>query len=300
MDIPKHIQIETINGACSARCVMCTINDWQRPPQIMSMETFLKILNKFVPIRDHIEFVTLHGFGEPLLDSTLPQKVALAKEMGFSGVGFASNCTHLKKEKSLQLLQSNLDTLICSIDGITKLTHETIRVGTVFEKVVQNTLDFIELRNSGDYKTRVLIRFINQTQNKHEWLAFKDFWVSKIRPDKRDDVIKFDVHNWANFLEEYDEKDTLMPITESAMCPDPFERMVVNTSGQVALCCVDTDADFYNLGNIFQVDSPLDIYNNEIFQEHRRAFRQGQVGSLKYCSKCSIPRSRKFKDIPSG
>ena len=34
--MPSHIQIETVGGKlmCNARCDMCTINDWQKPPKL--------------------------------------------------------------------------------------------------------------------------------------------------------------------------------------------------------------------------------------------------------------------------
>ena len=51
MIVPKHLQIETINGICTAKCSMCTIKKWSRKRLIMSDETFEKILKNFILIK---------------------------------------------------------------------------------------------------------------------------------------------------------------------------------------------------------------------------------------------------------
>ena len=71
MRIPKHLQIETVNGICTSRCVMCTYKKWTRKPNIMKNDIFEKILTKFVPYRENFNYLTLHGNGEPLVDSGL-------------------------------------------------------------------------------------------------------------------------------------------------------------------------------------------------------------------------------------
>ena len=162
---PTHLQIETINGICSARCLMCTINGWKRKTNCMTEEEFIAILKKFIPHKDKIDFVTLHGCGEPLFDKGLPEKITVAKNMGFQGTGFATNCTELTPEISKALIQSGLDTIILSIDGIKKETHETIRKGTIYENVVNNVKMFIRIRDTFLGNTRILIRFIRQELN---------------------------------------------------------------------------------------------------------------------------------------
>ena len=87
--VPSHIQIETVNRFCDARCPMCTIkfvpdfkkdakdefsnNGTTRPAEIMSLETFKTISSKFKPYIERIRFLSLHGCGEPLLDKNLSE-----------------------------------------------------------------------------------------------------------------------------------------------------------------------------------------------------------------------------------
>src|SRR3990172_6149100 len=109
----------------------------------MKDEVFRSIMDGVEPFKEHIEYVALHGNGEPLLDRDMAGKVKYAKQRGFKGVGFASNCSALTKKRADELIEAGLDTIICSIDGIKKETHEAIRPGTNYEAVVNNVKYFI-------------------------------------------------------------------------------------------------------------------------------------------------------------
>ena len=294
-----HVQIETINGVCSARCPMCTIETWTRKINTMSLEELRVILEKFVPYREKIRFLTLHGFAEPLLDREMPVKVRLAKDLGFQGVGFASNATHLDAGMARELLEAGLDTIICSIDGIKKETHEAIRPRTDFAKVVSQVEHFIALRDAGDYRTRVMIRFIHQKLNREEWPEYLAYWTARIDPARRDEVVKFEIHNWGDKIENYENSDLHedLPI-DGLVCSDVFERMFIYSDGSVALCCAD-DNGFYDHGNVLKED-PIRIYNNPVFTRYRKVMLDGRILSLDHCENCTIPRSRGLKAVPAS
>ena len=73
------------------------------------------------------------------------------------------------------------------------------------------------------------------------------------------------------------------------MCPDLFSRFIVFTSGDTGLCCAD-QAGYYKLGNVLN-EEVIDIYNNKIFSDYRKAWLTGKVNELKYCNDCSIVNS---------
>ena len=296
--IPKHLQIETINGICTARCIMCTINNWTRKSYCMTNEEFRSILYKFVPYIDHLDFLTLHGCGEPLLDKELPGKISIAKKLGFRGIGFATNCTELDEKLSLRLIKSGVDTIICSIDGIKKETHEAIRRKTNFERIKKNVKTFINIRNSTG-GTRILIRFIRQSLNWDEWPLFYTEWNKYINSEKGDDVIRFDVHNWGDKVDKYDEKtcDTCdNEMSGDSVCSDIFERFFVYSNGDVGFCRAD-DNGFFRLGNVIEND-PIGIYNNETFSKYRIFMKTGRIQELDHCKSCTIMRSRIKKTTP--
>jgi len=292
--IPKHIQIETINGACTAKCTMCSINTWTRKPNVMTIDDFQVILNKLSKYKSNFQYLTLHGCGEPLLDKNLYMKVKLAKDMGFEGVGFATNCTNLDENTSIKLINAGLDTIICSVDSLRKDIHENIRVGTNFEKVVQNIKKFIELRNSMHSKTKVMMRFIRQKDNYSEWEQYEKYWNSRLDHSLGDQVLKFDVHNWGDKLINYDKSSLGISTTDIITCEDLVNRLLIYSSGDVGLCCSD-DNGYFNMGNVLSED-PITIYNNEIFTKMRNDMYEGKLFDSPPCNNCTIPLSRHFKN----
>lgn len=296
---PKHLQIETVNKFCNARCPMCTIFSSSREPRIMSLEEFCFILKRFVPYKEHIRFLTLHGCGEPLYDKTMPKKIGFAKEMGFKGIGFSTNCELLRSELSRQLLKAGLDTLIASIDGITKEVQESIRPGTNFGRVYSNTKNYIKIRDMGDYPGRVLIRLIRQALNYNEWDEYCKFWSELINPEKGDDIIQFDIHNCGDRIEGY--KDMLADRQKYKdegymICPDLFERFIIFASGDVGFCSSD-QSGYFDFGNIHD-DDPINIFNNQTYKEYREAHLENRQNELAHCRICTIAHSRHIKQKP--
>ena len=218
--IPSHVQIETVNRFCDARCPMCTIkfvpdfkkdtkdkfsNDGMaRPAEIMSFETFKIIASKFKPYLERIRFLSLHGCGEPLLDKNLSEKIKYAKSIGFKEVGFTSNCNALTEKTTKRLLEAGLNCIIPSIDGLTKEVHETIRPRTNYEQIVKNLRYFIEQRDKHDFNCKILVRMIRQQLNSSQWDEYNIFWRGLLSAEKGDDVLGLDVHNTGGKVPNYD------------------------------------------------------------------------------------------------
>lgn len=262
MIIPKHLQIEIVAGFCPSRCVMCPIENSPRK-QIMSDAVFKVVLERFSPYRDYLEYTTLHGLGEPLLDKNIVKKIKMAKNMGFPSVGFATVAVNLSEDLAVALIDAGLDTIIFSVDGIKKETHEAIRKGTDFNKVLLNIDNFIRLRNNQGH-TKIIVRMIRQDLNRTEWDDYRKFWMSRQSSDFGDQVSVFDVHNWGgdsglqieNRLKEISAHTPIV-------CADLYERFFVYVNGQVGLCCGD-EMGWFQLGNVIEED-PVQIYNRGEF-----------------------------------
>jgi len=275
---------------------MCDIRAWAKHPHIQTQQEFETILCKFLPYRDDIKFLSLFWRGEPLLDKGLAYKIKFAKSMNFQSVGFSTNCTELKLSKSQELLDAGLDTLICCIDGVTKDTHESIRVGTNFDEVVANVLRFIAERNLRKQPTKVIIRFLRQKANIHEEAAFVEAWSSYLNPLYGDAVEPFPVVECNGNIEDYRSIDALDGVdVETRSCKELFQRMIVTSEGNVNLCCGD-GSETIKMGNVRNQD-PIDIYNNEIFTKYREYFIAGRKSELDICKNCTAPRSHQLKEV---
>jgi len=204
LKIPTHLHIEVIRG-CNAKCIMCPLNYTRNELEVksgrMTEENFKKIVDKFLPYVSKIKFVSLWELGEPLLDNGLFEKVKYLKKHGFENTAIATNADLLNEEKQRKLLKSGIDTIICSVDGINKKTHESVRINTSFERLVKNIQSCIEKRNRGKYKTRFLIRMIRQESNYWQWSKYVEYWEQYIDRTKKDDIIAFNVHTWGGYAD---------------------------------------------------------------------------------------------------
>lgn len=316
MLIPIHVQIETVNRLCDARCPMCTIrfkpefddgsytdlsyNNTVRPAGFLKLDDFKVIAEKLMPYTGTIQYVTLHGCGEPLMDPTISEKIAVLKAFGFKGVGFSTNCQLLTEARAAKLLDAGIDTLICSIDGYTAKAVETIRPRMNRDRIYANVERFITMRDQRDSASRVLIRFIEQRDNYLEFPIYHDHWSSRISPARRDEIVRFPIHNCGGKVEDYDQMvvpgspvidapDTLTK-SDGFLCPDLFERLIIFANGKIGLCSSDQD-EYFDIGSAFDSD-PVVLFNSEVFERYRREWKAGNWETLEHCKTCTITQSR--------
>ncbi len=288
--IPKRLQIETIFG-CNAKCIMCAVSlPATRLKGIMSIELFKHIIDFMKPYNEQIEKVDLFGLGEPLLDPHIIERIRYAKEKGFQNLAISTNADLLDVHKQNALLETGIETVIFSIDGVNKETHENIRRGVVFERVIENCESIIRMRNEHNYKTRFVIRFIRQNSNKTEWEQFLAYWNPKISPGRNDLLIAYDVNTMGG---EVISKQELLgdgPLDESIEalpCHQVFDRLIILNNGIVPLCCEDTPHAKYMMGDVKET-LPIDIFNGTNFQRMRRLHTDHKKTTLTICRECTL------------
>ena len=288
--IPKRVQLETIYG-CNASCVMCALSlPAQRKKGPMPPEMSKYVLDELSPYKDQIEKLDLFGLGEPLLDPYLFERIKYAKKKGFRNIAISTNADLLGKDKQKKLLETGIDTVLFSIDGVKKEIHEGIRRGVIFERVVENCQSIIKMRDEGNYKTRFVLRFIRQERNKDEWEEFQKLWKPKLSKAKNDLLIRYDVNTMGG--EVYSKEDLIGkknedPEIEKKPCHMPFDRLIVLNDGSVPLCCEDTPKARYCLGNV-KDKSPIEIFNCEKINRIRQLHLEGKKNVLDICKGCTV------------
>lgn len=163
----KRISIETV-GNCNLKCEMCpTLSYCSKPNSVMSDKTFNKIISQI----DKNVHVDLTGWGEPLLDKKLFDRIKQLKDKGCS-VSFISNGTLLTRDFAKKIVNLNLSHIVFSFDAGTKDIYEQIRIGAKFQKVIDN-IKFL-VKETKDNKSNMLISitFIIMEKNKDELIKF--------------------------------------------------------------------------------------------------------------------------------
>ncbi len=296
--VPKRLQIETIFG-CNAKCTMCAVSlPATRKKGIMKMDMFRYIVDSMTPYHERVEKVDLFGLGEPLLDPYIFDRIRYMKERGFRNLAISTNAELMDTEQQRLLLETGIETMIFSIDGVKKETHEAIRRGLLFERVIENSLSMIRMRDETDSKTRFVVRFIRQPSNKSEWVDYLAFWRSKLSWNRGDLIIAYDVNTMGGEIMTREDilGDYLDEEIEKRPCYFVFDRMIILNDGTVPICCEDTPRANFVMGHV-KDSAPMDIFNGETFQRIRDLHLQGKKNELTICQGCTVLYSEGNEEI---
>ena len=126
-------QIE-LTTRCPLKCRMCVREgsvNWQG--RDMKLEDFRKISEYF----SKAENIILQGWGEPLLNRNLIDAVRMVKEKG-ARAGFVTSGSSLQRELISELIDTGTDFIGFSFAGATARTHNSIRMHSDFELLLEN------------------------------------------------------------------------------------------------------------------------------------------------------------------
>jgi len=128
------IQVE-ITSHCNAACIYCphTLMHTNWKNKHMPLDFFYKL----IPYLRYVDLVYLQGWGEPLLNKDFFEMIRICKKNG-KRVGFTTNGTLLTEDIMRKLVDLKLDILGISLAGTSATTHNKIRRGTDFEKIIYN------------------------------------------------------------------------------------------------------------------------------------------------------------------
>lgn len=293
--VPRTVIVESVFG-CNANCMMCPIDKpSDRKKGVMAFDLYKYIIDELHPHRHEIAQLDLFGVGEPLLDKRLAEKIRYAKQRGFCGLGIATNADLMDESAAEALFEAGLDTIMVSIDGVTKEVHESIRVNTNFERVMANAERAMALRDANDYGTKFVMRFIRQPANFHEWVSYQEYWSQRISKEKGDMVIGYDIHSWGGEI-DVQERRYIGSVPEETVCHHLFDRLIILQDGTIPLCCSDMHHARHSLGNV-RDGGPIAVFNNPAMQRIRQRHLEGNRLTMKICADCTILESESVREI---
>ena len=235
---PLSVDVELSNG-CNFRCTMCQQStNWLKKEEelFMSWNTLKLVVDECK--RLGVYSMKVNWRGEPTLDPECADKIAYIKQQGIHEVQMNSNASKLTPSFCDQLIESGLDRIIFSCDGLSKETYNTIRRGGNFDTFVSNVTMFRQRRNAKDvgrnwFNRRLPVIRINMAvmdQNRHEKPLFKDFFK--------------DIADEMSFNEVYQPQSSNINKGQKRKskrkgCPQIWQRLIVSVHGTVMPCCVD-------------------------------------------------------------
>ena len=271
-----EVRYETTDH-CNAECIMCPrdVHKFGRPHGIMDMEKYKRSIDEVAELG--CKQVVLTGFGEPLIDKRLEQKVAYAKDKGLRTY-IISNASLLTRKRAEGLIRAGLDELRLSYYGMRKESYEAVMVGLNFEVTMSNLLGFLELRDElGSKKPRLEINWLVLPENEEDTDHFREFW------EPRADAIEI----WKphNFGDGRDYRQRYEEVAMKTTCGRPENGpLQIQWDGEVIPCCYDYNNQIV-LGNAFE-QSVLEVLNGEKYRLLRFAHREKKFNLFPYCDQC--------------
>lgn len=305
---PQTIEIETTTR-CHLKCIMCEHAYWNEPDRDMSFEEFQKIVNQF----PYLRWIGLTGIGESFLNKNFLKILRFLKEK-LVFIEIFDTFYLIDKEIARKLIDMRIDRIFASIDGATKRTYEKIRVGSNFERVMENVKNFLRLKKDSDSEIPGLVfHYIISKENIAEILPYIEL-VDSIREGGKV-TIQFSqmLHGFQEvrdlFIEVPEEimqkveertrelgigliwnpnvSKTKPAITKCRAWMEPF----VFVTGHVVPCCAGNEANRrqfqkeYSLGNVFE--KPFrKIWYSEKYRKFRQMIAKGEVPIQ--CKNCCV------------
>jgi len=250
------------------------------------------------------------GVGEPFLNRHFLKMLQYLKSKSVKVV-FADNFTLLVPKIAEKLVSMQINEIGISLDGATKETYESIRLGANFEKVMNNVKNLIALKNKMNSSLPELyIIFTLSDRNIHEaplmvdlarslgcWLKIlkvKTFEETKdqsidIENEKTKKILK-QVVKRAREMDVYLEfcHFTKQPIQR---CDWPWKTCYITYDGFVYPCCYVLDSDNRedrvrsSFGNIFEVGFGK-VWESERAKQTRKQIQRGEIPAI--CKDCRM------------
>lgn len=264
---------------CNARCVHCVHEQFpitrQRVKHVphMPSELFKKIAAEVGARKGKIR---LSGKGEPLLNHDFVSLVQYAQTVG-AWLGLITNGSKLYPKTSEAIIDAEIGTIEVSIDAADKETFSKIRVGLDFDEIHENLLHAIKYRNKVKGSTKIMVSIIDQQLLNGKLDTAVKYWENIV-----DFVI---VRKYLTYGKLSDESSGEAFIQDQSPCPFPFERLVIEATGNIPLCGYDLDGKTC-IGNAWD-NTIEDIWLGKELTELREKFLSHTAHEVPLCASCT-------------
>ncbi len=159
------VQVE-VTTYCNGSCIYCphTVMRKRWANRHMPIELF----HKLIPFLRCTDLVYLQGWGEPLLNKNFFEMVRICKDRG-KRVGFTTNGMLLTEDTIRTLVDLHLDIIGISLAGTTASTHNQIRKGTDFNKIISHVERLCKIKTEKNAQVPAMhLAYLMLKSNFHE------------------------------------------------------------------------------------------------------------------------------------
>lgn len=290
--MPFSLSIEPTT-ACNLGCPECPsgLKQFTRPTGKLDLELHKKMLRQ---VKKHAFYINYYFQGEPFIHPQFLNLIIAAKKNKIYTTT-STNAHFITPKVADDIVDSNLDRLIISIDGLTQKTYENYRVNGELKKVIQGTENILQAKKEKNSKTPHLIfQFLAVRPNEHEienvFKLGKEMGIDEVRIKSAQ---LYDYKN-GNPLMPENEKYSRYKLQKDGTyklkyktgnhCWRMWSSTVLTWDGKVVPCCFDKDAK-HVLGTV-ENDDFSSIWKSKEYNSFRQAVLTGR-NSIDICQNCS-------------
>ncbi len=288
---PPIVNVEPTN-ICNLRCPLCVTGSMsmERPYGRMSFDHFKKFVDQ---VADKIIYITLYHQGEPYLNKSFNDMVAYAKSKGVY-VTTSTNAHFFTPELSQKIVESKLDSMIISLDGVTQDTYATYRVLGQLDTVLDGIRNLVEAKKKARSKVPYLfLQFLVMKHNEHEIPLVKELakelGVDRLLIKTTQVMTLEEAKEWLPENEKYRRyeltEDAFKVKQGQGVCPRVWMTTLIDWDGQVVPCCFDKNGE-HALGNLAQDQDFETIWQDEKYSDFRRRMLTNR-NSIDICRNCN-------------
>ena len=268
---------------CNAKCPHCpytnsNIRDEYADAPFIPTALFTKIADEAGPYGCYLR---ISGGGEPMLHPNAVELLTYAKSVGCR-IGLITNGSKFSEENSRDLLAANTDMIEFSVDAADEDTYAIVRKGLKWDRLLENVRMMLRLRTELDSTSKIVASGVNQ--NGVDIEAVDRFWRKEIGVDN---FIKRKFLTWGDNT-TLDPKRSADPApyldTDDTPCPFIFERLNIDTRGNVMVCGYDIAANT-SMGNV-NTQTIKEIWTGSGFEFYRKKHLENKGGEISLCSRC--------------
>lgn len=289
---PFSVSIEPTTS-CNLRCPECPsgIRKFSRNTGMLTFDLYNKIVDE---IGRYLMYMILYFQGEPYLNPSFFEIVKDARKRRIY-TATSTNAHFLTDENARKTVESGLDKIIVSLDGIGQETYSSYRVGGRYQRVVEGIETLVKWKKDLKSSTpHIVLQFIVFKTNEHQIEEVEEL-------SKRLGVDELQLKSAQVY--EYKNGNPLIPTIDKYSryrqkddgtweikndFPDKCYRMsvscVITWDGLVVPCCFDKDA-IHQMGDL-KKDSFNTVWKNPIYQEFRNKVFTDRK-SVDICTNCT-------------
>jgi MoaA/NifB/PqqE/SkfB family radical SAM enzyme len=296
--LPTILQVEP-TSRCNLRCTVCPCGaGMDRPAGDMDPEVFRRLIDE---LSGSVLLLMFWDWGEPFLHPKACEMIGYARNAGMKVIASTNGHVFSSREHARRVVESGLDALVFSIDGISQGTYQRYRAEGRLEQVLAGIRNVVEAKRTLGVQVPVVnFRFIVMRHNQHEIPLLKEFAgslgvdVLSLRkfhavPDHRLRSRWLDaelVPRETKFQIPALSPDDLQPVRSARNpCRNPWNCPTVHWNGTVCSCFMDFDEQ-RPLGSLAE-ESFRSIWYGERYRRLRSAFRR-RWRDVPLCGECAL------------